>query len=148
MINSLRGIDFEVRFIGSQTEGKNVGMNVSQVEYRGRHFNFQPITFWVKNAKGFGDYKDGFLPDANYAVNNDNASMSDDYDNVFPYSFADWGNMDYNIALQWAYCDITGKPRWSKEPNTKSVSGFDLTPVDFQQMEIPADKAGNLIFNN
>ncbi len=148
VINSLRGIDFEVRFIGSQTEGKNVGMNVSQVEYRGRHFNFQPITFWVKNAKGFGDYKDGFLPDANYAVNNDNASMSDDYDNVFPYSFADWGNMDYNIALQWAYCDITGKPRWSKEPNTKSVSGFDLTPVDFQQMEIPADKAGNLIFNN
>ncbi len=144
VINSLRGVDFEVKLIGSQTEGKNVGMNVSQTEYKGRVFNFQPITFWVKNAKGFGDYKDGFKPDE--YVNNDNTSMDDDADNIFPYSFSDWGNMDYNIALQWAYCDITGKDRWTHAPKTKSASDFGLIPVDFQQLDVPAEKAGNLIF--
>ena len=146
VVNSLRGVDFDVRLIGSQTEGKNVGMNVSQVEYKGRYFNFQPITFWVKNAKGFGDYKDGFMPDDGFAVNNDNALMTDDADNVFPYSFSDWGNMDYNIALQWAYCGITGKQRWTEAPDTKSASGFKLVPVDFQPMDVPADKAGNLVY--
>ncbi len=147
VINSLRGVDFPVRLIGSSTEGKNVGMNVSQTEYKGRHFQFQPVTFWVRNAKDFGDYKDGFKPDE--YVNNDNALMTDDADNVFPYSFSDWGNMDYNIALQWAYCDITGKPRWTHAPKTKSSSSvFELIPVDFQPMTVPADKAGNLIYGN
>ncbi len=148
LINSLRGVDFPVKLIGSQTEGKNVGMNVSQTEYKGRHFQFQPVTFYVRNAKDFGDYADGFKPDE--YVNNDNTSREDDADNVFPYSFSDWSNMDFNIALQWAYCDITGKPRWDEwtKNQTKSSSSVRLTPVDFQPMNIPADKAGNLIFNN
>ncbi len=145
VINSLRGIDFPVKLIGSSTEGKNVGMNVSQTEYKGRHFQFQPVTFWVRNAKDFGDYAEGFKPDE--YVNNDNASTDDDVDNVFPYSFSDWGNMDYNIALQWAYCDITGKDRWTTEPKTKSsLSAPHFAPVDFQTLSVPVDKAGNLIF--
>ncbi len=144
LVNSLRGIDFPVKLIGSSTEGKNVGMNVSQTEYKGRHFQFQPVTFYVRNAKDFGDYADGFLPDE--YVNNDNTDLTDDADNVFPYSFSDWGNMDFNIALQWAYCDITGKPRWTHTP-TKSQS-FIPSPVDFQPMDIPLEKAGNLIYNN
>ncbi len=145
VINSLRGIDFEVKLIGSSTEGKNVGMNVTQTEYKGRHFQFQPVTFWVRNAKDFGDYKDGFIPDE--YVNNDNALLTDDADNVFPYSFSDWGNMDFNIALQWAYCDITGKERWTHAPETKASSSIRLTPVDFQPMNIPAERAGNMIYN-
>ncbi len=145
LINSLRGIDFPVKLYGGRTEGKNVGMNVSQVEYRGRNFQFQPVTFYVRNAKDWGDYPDGFVPDE--YVNNDNSSTSDDADNVFPYSFGDWGNMDFNIALQWAYCDITGIARWNETPGTKASSGIELTPIDFQPMNIPADKAGNLIFN-
>ncbi len=144
VINSLRGIDFPVKLIGSSTEGKNVGMNVSQKEYKGRLFQFQPVTFWVRNAKDFGDYAEGFLPDE--YVNNDNTDLTDDADNVFPYSFSDWGNMDFNIALQWAYCDITGKDRWTHAPKTKSSSAIELLPVDFQPLDVPAEKAGNLIF--
>ncbi len=145
VINSLRGIDFPVKLIGCKTEGKNVGMNMTETTYRGRRFQFAPITFWVRNAKDFGDYPDGFLPDE--YVNNDNTMLEDDADNVFPYSFSDWGNMDFNIALQWAYCDITGKPRWSKEPETKGSSSMMPVPVDFQPMDVPLERAGNLIFN-
>lgn len=141
VINSLKGIDFPVKLIGCRTEGKNVGMTVSETTYNGRRFQFSPVTFWVKNAKDFGDYPDGMAPDE--YVNNDNGNYGDDADNVFPYSFSDWGNMDYNIALQWAYCDITGKPRWKNAPETKS--GGSIIPVDFQQLEPQNGHSGNLI---
>lgn len=142
VISSLRGIDFPVYMIGCRTEGKNVGMTVSNVKYQGRTFQFSPVTFWVRNAKGWGDYADGIEPDE--YVNNDNLSYDDDADNVFPYSFADWGNMDYNIALQWAYCSITGKDRWSHTPETKSSSPL-VVPMEAQSY-IPLDgKYGNMI---
>lgn len=146
VISSLKGIDFPVKMIGCRTEGKNVGMTVSETTYSGRRFQFSPVTFWVKNAKDWGDYKDGIAPDE--YVNNDNTLSTDDADNVFPYSFSDWGNMDYNIALQWAYCDITGKPRWTHSPETKSASTVSFVPVDFQPMELVNERYGNLLYDN
>lgn len=144
VINSLKGIDFPVKTIGCNTEGKNVGMVVSQKDYNGRRFQFSPVTFYVKNAKDFGDYGFGMQPDE--YVNNDNTLTDDDADNVFPYSFSDWGNMDFNIALQWAYCDITGKTRWKETP-TKAVSGASvLEPADFQPLAPETGRAGNLIY--
>ena len=138
VISSLRGIDFPVKMIGCCTEGKNVGMTVSETTYSGRRFQFSPVTFWVRNAKDWGDYANGITPDE--YVNNDNNVSSDDADNVFPYSFSDWGNMDYNIALQWAYCDITGKARWTHTP-TKVMS---LNPMDMQPVTMEHGKYGNL----
>lgn len=144
VINSLKGIDFPVKMIGCNTEGKNVGMVVSQKDYNGRRFQFSPVTFYVKNAKDFGDYGFGMQPDE--YVNNDNTLTDDDADNVFPYSFSDWGNMDFNIALQWAYCDITGKTRWKETP-TKAVSGASvLEPADFQPLAPETGRTGNLIY--
>ncbi|MBR5300860.1 MAG: PDZ domain-containing protein [Bacteroidales bacterium] len=142
VINSLRGIDFPVKLIGCRTEGKNVGMTVSETTYNGRRFQFSPVTFWVRNAKDFGDYPDGIAPDE--YVNNDNTLTTDDADNVFPYSFSDWGNMDYNIALQWAYCDITGRPRWTHTPGTRSVMA--LAPTSCQPMSVGIGMSGNLIY--
>lgn len=144
VISSLKGIDFPVKMIGCRTEGKNVGMTVSETTYKGRRFQFSPVTFWVRNAKGWGDYKDGIEPDE--YVNNDNGSYADDADNVFPYSFGDWGNMDYNIALQWAYCDITGKARWTHTPN--AVKACSMTPVDMQPAARVQGRFGNLNYNN
>ena len=138
VITSLRGIDFPVKMIGCRTEGKNVGMQVSETTYNGRRFQFSPVTFWVRNAKDWGDYANGI--DADEYVNNDNNVMSDDADNVFPYSFSDWGNMDYNIALQWAYCDITGKARWTHTP-TKAMS---FRPMEAQPVSVEHGKYGNL----
>lgn len=145
VINSLKGIDFPVKMIGCNTEGKNVGMVVTEKDYNGRRFQFSPVTFWVRNAKDFGDYGFGMRPDE--YVNNDNTSYSDDADNVFPYSFSDWGNMDYNIALQWAYCDITGVDRWTAAP-TKAASDMSLVPLDFQPVDLHPGHFGNLIYGN
>lgn len=144
LISSLKGIDFPVKMIGCRTEGKNVGMTVSDFKYKGRAFQFAPVTFWVINAKGWGDYPDGIEPDE--YVNNDNLSYDDDAD-MFPYSFGDWGNMDYNIALQWAYCDITGKERWTHTP-TKSGAIHLPQPVDMQPVSLDYDRFGNLIYEN
>lgn len=144
VISSLRGIDFPVKMIGCRTEGKNVGMTVAETTYNGRRFQFAPVTFWVKNAKDWGDYPDGIVPDE--YVNNDNNRTDDDADNVFPYSFSDWGNMDYNIALQWAYCDITGKARWTQTPETKTV--MSAASADFQPMTLQHGRYGNLKYNN
>ena len=144
VISSLKGIDFPVKMIGCRTEGKNVGMTVSETTYKGRRFQFSPVTFWVRNAKGWGDYKDGIEPDE--YVNNDNGNYADDADNVFPYSFGDWGNMDYNIALQWAYCDITGTARWTHTPN--AAKACLMTPMDMQPAARVQGRFGNLNYNN
>ena len=144
VISSLKGIDFPVKMIGCRTEGKNVGMTVSETTYKGRRFQFSPVTFWVRNAKGWGDYKDGIEPDE--YVNNDNGNYADDADNVFPYSFGDWVNMDYNIALQWAYCDITGTARWTHTPN--AAKACLMTPVDMQPASQVQGRFGNLNYNN
>jgi hypothetical protein len=58
VINGLRGIDFEVILIGDKTCGKpygfyptdNCGTTYFSIQFRG------------VNAKGFGDYADGFIP--------------------------------------------------------------------------------------
>jgi hypothetical protein len=52
--------------------------------------------------------------------------------------------MDYNIALQWAYCDITGKPRWTHTPGTRSA--MTLAPDSFQPMTVGTGMSGNLIY--
>ena len=113
-------------------------MTVSETTYNGRKFQFSPVTFWVRNAKDWGDYANGIEPDE--YVNNDNNVLTDDADNAFPYSFSDWGNMDFNIALQWAYCDITCKRRWTDSPD-KAMS---LRPAQMQPKRMETGKYGNL----
>lgn len=143
VINSLRGIDFPVYLYGGRTEGKNVGMTTTQTTHGGRNYLFSPITFRVANAKGFGDYPDGFAPDV--MVNNQNASYADDDDNLFPYSFGDWGNMNFNIALQYAYRDIIGAGR-SSAPETRS-SDFEPVPVGCTPLIQPQHgRFGNVIY--
>ncbi|AVM53221.1 C-terminal processing protease CtpA/Prc [Bacteroides zoogleoformans] len=65
VINSLRGIDLEVILIGKTTTGKNVGMEVENFAVEGHVYEVVPITFQSYNAKGFGDYGNGFKPDWN-----------------------------------------------------------------------------------
>ena len=58
LINGLRGVDVEVRLVGGRTCGKPYGF--SGQENCGNRF--LPIEFEGVNAKGFGDYSDGFIP--------------------------------------------------------------------------------------
>ena len=143
VINSLRGIDFPVYLYGGRTEGKNVGMTTTQTTYNGRNYLFSPITFRVANAKDFGDYPDGFAPDV--MVNNQNSSYSDDADNLFPYSFGDWGDMNFNIALRYAYEDILGINR-AGSVVTRSDSGAPVPVGHTGIKQQQHGRFGNVIY--
>ena len=143
IIHGLKGVDFPVTLIGSRSEGKNVGMTTTRTTYDNRTFLFSPITFRVSNAKGFGDYPDGIAPDV--MVNNQNSSYADDADNVFPYSFGDWGNMGFNVALRYAYEDILGISRSQSVRQQSSESEFK--PLEFcAPAEYKIGRYGNVIY--
>lgn len=143
IINGLRGIDFPVTLYGSRTEGKNVGMTTTQTVHDGVRYLFSPITFRVSNAKGFSDYPDGFAADV--VVNNQNSSYADDKDNTFPYSFGDWGDMDFNVALRLAYQDIIGNAP-ARTAAVKSVS-HEYVLMDQTGLKQPQHgRYGNVIY--
>ncbi|HSB23279.1 MAG TPA: S41 family peptidase [Burkholderiaceae bacterium] len=58
IINSLRGVDVDVRLIGSTTCGKPYGFFPQD----NCGITYFPIEFQGVNAKGFGDYANGFIP--------------------------------------------------------------------------------------
>ena len=113
IINALKSkkVNFPHTIIGSRTEGKNVGMEVSYIPYGTRNFEFAPITYWGLNADGEKGPADGFLPEGENLLNNQNSSYSDDKVNIFPYTFGDWGNFDFNRPFYYIFCDIIGDPR-------------------------------------
>ena len=57
-MNSLRGVDVEVIQIGSTTRGKPYGFYPTD----NCGTTYFTIQFRASNAKGFGDYSDGFSP--------------------------------------------------------------------------------------
>ncbi len=59
IINGLRGVDIDVRLIGGTTCGKPYGFTAKD----NCGISYFPIEFAGVNAKGFGDYADGFTPD-------------------------------------------------------------------------------------
>lgn len=77
LINSLRGVGFEVILIGEQTNGKNVGMINLNTTIDGYEYDLLPITFENRNAKMEGEYYNGMEVD--YEVNdlNDYLGFSD-----------------------------------------------------------------------
>lgn len=136
IINGLKGVDFPVALIGSRSEGKNVGMVVTQEVYNGRRFEFAPITYRALNAKDEHAPADGFEPDEGNMLNNQNQSYSDDVDNMFPYSFGDWGNFDFNIPLYCFFCDIIGAER-PEYGTTKASDGITTQAIRIQNSVQP-----------
>lgn len=59
IINGLRGIDIDVQIIGNTTCGKPYGF----VGKSNCGISYFPMEFQGVNAKGFGDYADGFVPE-------------------------------------------------------------------------------------
>ncbi|MEK8031039.1 S41 family peptidase [Ideonella sp. DXS29W] len=58
IINGLRGVDIDVRVIGSTTCGKPYGFTAKD----NCGISYFPIEFKGVNQKGYGDYADGFTP--------------------------------------------------------------------------------------
>lgn len=162
IINALKGVDFPVVLIGSQSEGKNVGMEVTHELYNGRRFEFAPITYWGLNARNEYAPKDGFMPDSGNILNNQNNSYSDDIDNMFPYSFGDWGNFDFNIGFYCCFCDILGIERPDYQAgalksavvreNALKISARELSrgvePVGVSEMKPQVGRFGNVIYRD
>ena len=156
IINALKSqkINFPVTLIGSQTEGKNVGMEVSYITYGSRKFEFAPITYWGLNADGVKGPADGFLPEGENMLNNQNSSYSDDIVNIFPYTFGDWGNFDFNRPFYYIFCDIIGEPRPEDHFNTtptKSVSGLTpiaCEPIAFTGVKHVPGRCGTIIYRD
>jgi len=69
IINGLRGVNVEVRLIGDTTCGKPYGFTPKD----NCGISYFPIEFKGVNAKGFGDYADGFSPTCTAADDLDHA---------------------------------------------------------------------------
>lgn len=133
VVNGLRGLDFEVRLIGSTTNGKNVGMETREKKFGDYTYEFNPITFYVENAKGERDYGDGFAPDVEVE---DSFFYEDDQHQVCG---VDWGDEKHDemlaYALQWI--ETAAKPVPEKTAATRSFSGMKFrksAPARVQNM--------------
>ena len=162
IINALKGVDFPITLIGSRSEGKNVGMEVTHEMYNGRRFEFAPITYWGLNGKDEHAPKDGFMPDSGNILNNQNSNYSDDIDNMFPYAFGDWGNFDFNIPFYCCFCDILGidRPDYQAGGLKSGVSvtdglrlsarqiGVGVEPVRVSELRPEIGRFGNVIYRD
>lgn len=143
IINGLQGVGFPVILVGSRSEGKNVGMVISQTVYDGRRFEFAPVTYRALNAKNITGPDDGFFATDGFEMNNQNTSTTDDMDNMFPYSFGDWGNIDFNIALQYACAGIYGSDASS---HMKALS-YPFVPIaPLPEKERQLGRFGNVVY--
>lgn len=106
VVMGLRGLDFPVKLIGSTTEGKNCGMDVTRRTIDGTTVEFAPITFMCFNAKGFGDWGEGIEPDIDLTNDSNEMGVSD---KNYPLPRADWGDINHDIALAAAVAHITDK---------------------------------------
>lgn len=112
VVMGLRGMDFPVTLIGCTTEGKNCGMDVTHKRISGKELEYAPITFMCFNAKGFGDWGEGIVPDVDLTSESNKFGVYDEY---YPLPYTDWGDSNRDIALAVALADITGRSISQKE---------------------------------
>ncbi len=115
---SLKGIGFDVVFIGEQTSGKNVGMEPRDVtDGNGGKYLLAPITFQGYNAQKVSVPHTGIAPNAGCEIDEIGAYI-DDFGAAREPLFAK------AVSL------ITGQPV-AKAPKTRAVA----TPLPMQKME-------------
>ena len=114
VINSLRGIGIRVILIGATTNGKNVGMEGKEFTTAVAKYRLFPITFQTYNAKGFGEYQNGFTPD--YIKDEDGSEEG------YFVTYNDFGSKD-EILYAEAIKHITGIEPVSTTRSANRVSG-------------------------
>ena len=120
VISGLRGLGVEVILIGTTTEGKNCGMDVTQYTNKGVTYEYAPITFMNFNAtsyeqylagQSYFDYPDGIEADCDmeyYAVNAKDDTVKA-LANYYPMPLEPWGEASMDAALIEALMQIQGK---------------------------------------
>lgn len=93
IINGLRGVDLDVRLIGDTTCGKPYGFTAKD----NCGISYFPIEFKGVNAKGFGDYADGFSPTCT-ASDDFSRSLGDPAENQLAAALYNLSNNSCNPA--------------------------------------------------
>ena len=83
MINNMRGLDVEVIHVGTQTEGKVVGMEVidhlfnstDKAIFGNYQYTLHPVSFRSYDAKGTSNYENGLIPNHFYDEYMDEQSL-------------------------------------------------------------------------
>lgn len=105
IIEGMRGLDIPVTIIGSTTEGKNCGMDVTRRTIGTTYLEYAPITFMCFNAKGFGGWGEGITPDIDLTTENEIGPSDENY----PIPRTEWGDITHDIGLVAAIASVTGK---------------------------------------
>ena len=124
VVMGLRGLDFPVMLIGSQTEGKNCGMDVTTRTISNTTVEFAPITFMCFNAKGNGDWGEGIVPDIDLTSEDNEYGVCD---KNYPLPRTTWGDYQHDIALATALAKLTGKSL--SAPSTRSGAAIEASDI-------------------
>ena len=124
VVMGLRGLDFPVMLIGSQTEGKNCGMDVTTRTISNTTVEFAPITFMCFNAKGYGDWGEGIVPDIDLTSEDNEYGVCD---KNYPLPRTTWGDYQHDIALATALAKLTGKSL--TQPATRSSVAIEASDI-------------------
>ena len=120
VISGLRGLGVEVILIGTTTEGKNCGMDVTNYTNKGVTYEYAPITFMNFNATSYEqylagqpyfDYPEGIEADCDmeyYAVNAKDDVVKQ-LAGFYPIPMEPWGESSQDVALIEALMQIQGK---------------------------------------
>lgn len=138
IITGLRGLDIPITLIGTTTEGKNCGMDVTRVTIGERYLEYAPITFMCYNAKGFCEYGEGIAPDVDLCGPNKYGVE----DKHYPLPRCPWGDLSHDIALVTAVASATGKSV-SQDAATRGA-GYDDVDVCHR---IASPVVGALLYN-
>lgn len=120
VISGLRGLGVEVILIGTTTEGKNCGMDVTQYTNKGVTYEYAPITFMNFNATSYEqylagepyfDYPEGIEADSDmeYFAANAKDDVVKTLAGFFPIPMEPWGESSQDVALIEALMQIQGK---------------------------------------
>lgn len=131
IIMGLRGLDIPVMLIGTTTEGKNCGMDVTRRKIGNTYYEYAPITFMCFNAKGFGEWGEGITPDIVLTEDNTYGIK----DSLYPLPRCPWGDLNNDIALKVAVAHITGTPIASTR-HTAALTPTATIEIERQQQGI------------
>ncbi len=120
VISGLRGLGVEVILIGTTTEGKNCGMDVTQYTNKGVTYEYAPITFMNFNATSYEqylagqpyfDYPEGIEADSDmeYFAANAKDDVVKTLAGFYPMPMEPWGEASQDVALIEALMQIQGK---------------------------------------
>jgi len=145
LINNLRAMNMEVVHIGTQTEGKIVGMEVidhlfnsnDKAEFGDYRYIIHPVTFRSYDAKGESNYENGLVPNILY----------DEYMDEQSLRWIEWGELGDSAEpmLKIALDRIDGVA-------TTSVAGVgrrvDVGAVDCRNLLPQRGLQGSIITHN